>query len=307
MTKKLLLAMSVTMSLLILGFGGWKWRNVKENKILHYNNTINQVEPMPIVTDDPFAHLAHGGAPIEQRDEKYRRWLATGLKIQVTNASGSGTIVFYDTRDGWAYVQSCGHLWNGNMTAEEGKTRKLTCKVITWYHNEKKLSGTRDYPAEVIYYSNTRGYDVSLLRFKPDWEPTYIPIAPSDFQYKEGARYHSVGCDGGREVAHYDVRFIGKREADIVTTENSPRPGRSGGGLMTDDLYIGICWGTTDTAGNGNGLFTPLSVLRDYNQRAGYGWLNDAGVNWARRIPIINRNRPQTTFPPDYIPLPQGR
>lgn len=263
--------------------------------------------PMPIVTDDPYSHLAWGGAPKEQRDEQFRRWLAVSLKISVSNASGSGTIVYFDSKDGYAYVQSCGHLWNGAMTAEEGKTRKLMCKVITWYHNEKKLDTPKDYPAEVIYYSNVRGKDCSLLRFKPDWVPTYIPIAPAEFKYQENAYYHSCGCDGGRECAHYDVRFIGMRGDDVTTTENSPRPGRSGGGLMTDTQYIGICWGTTDVSGNGNGFFTPLSVLREYNQKNGYGWLNEVGINWARQIPIRDHADPNKKFPPDYIPLPDGR
>lgn len=262
---------------------------------------------MPIVTDDPYSHLAHGGAPIEQRDEKFRRWLSVSLKIQVSNASGSGTIIYFDPRDGYAYVQSCGHLWNGNMTAEEGKSRKVTCKVITWYKNEKKLDSTQTYPAEVLYYSNTRGRDCSLLRFKPDWEPIYIPIAPADFQFKENMRLHSCGCDGGRECAHYDVRYLGMRGDDITTTENSPRPGRSGGGLMTDEVYVGICWGTTDTSGNGNGFFTPLKVVREYNEKNGFGWLNEVGINWARQIPIIDRNGPQGQYPRDYIPLPQSK
>jgi hypothetical protein len=262
---------------------------------------------MPIVTDDPYAHLAAGGAPIEQREERYRLWLSVSLKISVSNASGSGTIVYFDSKDGYAYVQSCGHLWNGRMSAEEGRRRNLKCKVITWYHNEKKLDSPKDYQAEVLYYSNPAPNDVSLLRFKPDWVPNYIPIAPADFKFTENMRLHSCGCDGGGEVAHYDVRYIGVRGGDIVTTENSPRPGRSGGGLMTDDYYVGVCWGTSDTSGNGNGFFTPLMTLRKHNEENGYGWLNEIGISWARQIPIIDRNGPQGKYPKDYIPLPQGK
>jgi hypothetical protein len=68
---------------------------------------------------------------------------------------------------------------------------------------------------------------------------------------------------------------------------------------------VGICWGTTDIEGNGNGLFTPLNTIRELNERNGFGWLNDAGISWARQIPIIDRNNPQGTYPPDYIPLPK--
>jgi hypothetical protein len=266
--------------------------------------------PMPKVDNDPFATMAWGGVPQEQREEWTRRWLAVSVKIQVANSSGSGTIVYYNRQDGWAYVQSCGHLWGGNMSAEQGQARRLTCKVVTWYQNEKKLPQPVSYQAEVLFYSNTSGFDSSLVRFKPDWDATYMPIAPADFKLAEGVRLHSCGCDGGREVAHYDVRFLSYSGEDIVTTENSPRRGRSGGGLMTDDMFVGVCSRSSDpdgTIGKGNGYFTGLRAVRYNNERNGYGWLNDGATNWARRIPIIDRNSPQRVYPKDYIPLPQGR
>jgi hypothetical protein len=226
------------------------------------------------------------------------------------SSSGSGTIIYFNPKDGWAYVQSCGHLWSGNMTAEQGKQRNVSCNVITWYHNSTKLSKSKRYPAEVVYYNNDYRKDVSLIRFKPDWKPNYFPIASKEFRFVAGMRLHSVGCDGGREVAHYDVRFVGMRGSDewpdIVTTENSPRPGRSGGGLTSDNgLYVGICWGTSDYSGDGNGFFTPLSTIRKFNERNGYGWLNEMS-SLARHIPIIDRNNPQGTYPHNYIPLPQN-
>jgi len=263
------------------------------------------IDRMPLILDDPFKALAEGGAPEEQRGVEYRRWLSSGLKINVSGASGSGTIIYYDSKDGWAYIQSCGHLWNGNMSATEGKRKNIKCTVTTWYHNMKKLAEPKTYPAEVLYYSNNRTQDCSLLRFKPDWEPTYFPIAQS-FEYKEGMKLHSVGCDGAREVAHYDVRFIGIENGDLVTTENSPRPGRSGGGLMSNSgYYIGICWGTSSYSGDGNGFFTPLETIRMMNEREGFQWLNDVGFSLARKIPIVDRNNPQGKYPQDYIPMPE--
>jgi hypothetical protein len=124
-------------------------------------------------------------------------------------------------------------------------------------------------------------------------------------------RLHSVGCDGGREIAHYDVRYIGTQTTpngdsfDLVTTENSPRPGRSGGGLSTDQYYVGICWGTSNRNGNGNGFFTPLSVIHEFNEKNGFGWLNEVGYSWARLIPIVDRNNPQGKYPNDYVPIPR--
>ena len=280
-------------------------------------NGSSNIDNMPLIDDCPYSSVAYGGAPVEQRGVEFRKWLSPGVKIRVSGASGSGTIVYYNENDGWAYIQSCGHLWDGNMSAEEGVRRNLTCKVITWYHNNEKLNRTKEYPAEVLYYKNIRGQDCSLLRFKPDWKPNYFPIAPAGYRFNPGTKYHSVGCDGGREIAHYEVEFVGMRniretryyntmDQDLVTTRNSPRPGRSGGGLFSnDEYYVGICWGTSSYDGSGNGYFTPLETLRDLNKQNGYGWLNDIGHSLARRIPIVDRNNPQGQYSRDYIPLPR--
>lgn len=74
---------------------------------------------------------------------------------------------------------------------------------------------------------------------------------------------------------------------------------------MTDDYYVGICWGTTDTSGEGNGLFTPIDVVRKMNTKNGFAWLNEIGIIWARKLPIIDRNNSQGRYPEDYIPVPE--
>lgn len=280
------------------------------DKTPNYNLTIKKIDKMPLVQDDPYAYLAQGGIPKEQRDEKFRKWISPCLEIKVKNASGSGTIIYYDGKTNYAYIQSCGHLWSGNMSADEAKKRNIKCKVITWYYNLQKLPQPKEYIAEVLYFSNSRGRDCSLLRFQPDWKPEYLSIAPTDYKLEEGCRLHSVGCDGGNEVAHYDIRYIGTRKVtedgwyDLVTTENSPRPGRSGGGLMTDNYYVGICWGTSEYDGSGNGFFTPLSTIRQYNKMNGYEFVNNSGGDWVGQLPIIDRNNPQNKYPDGYIPVP---
>lgn len=315
--KKLLATFSVALAVITAGVLASKHGQPVPNQI--FENGVSPIDRMPIV-DTPYSIYATQLAPVEQRGEEFRRWLAPSLKIQVQGGSGSGTIVYYDPKEQVAYVQSCGHLWNGNMSAQEGRGRNVKCSVVAWYHNEKKLDQPRSYEADVLYYSNTRGQDCSLLKFKPDWVPDYFPIAPAGYAILEGTRLHSVGCDGGREVAHYDVKVVGERPAqaifrtpntivsdkgiDLITTENSPRPGRSGGGLLTDEFYVGICWGTSDKTGNGIGLFTPLNVVRQMNASQGFDWLNEVGSNPARQIPILDRNNPQGKYPLDYIPLP---
>jgi hypothetical protein len=275
--------------------------------ICPFEGISRNVDNMPLVDEAPYEVSEQ--PPTEDRGATVAPWLKTGVKMLMPNSSGSGTIVYYDAQTGYAYIQSCGHLWSGNMTAKEGESKKKTFKVQTWYHNENKLAKPKTYPAEVIFYSNTKGLDCSLSRFKPDWVPDYYPIASVNFAFEKGMMLHSVGCDGGREIAHYSIKVVGMRGdpwPDLVTTQNSPRPGRSGGGLLSDDgYYVGICWGTSDYSGTGNGYFTPLQTVRYLNKENGYEWLNDVGTSLARQIPIVDRNNPQNHYPPNYIPLPR--
>jgi len=264
---------------------------------------------MPLVQDnDPYTSGLWWGAPQEERGIEFRKYLAASLKISVSGASGSGTLIYYDPKTHEAYVTSCGHLWSGTKSAPEVAKSPVNCTVITWYKNLEKLNEPQSYPAQVLFWSNVRGYDCSLLKFKPDWVPEYFPIAPVDYIIAPGTHQHSLGCDGGREVAHYDVEIVGPRGDDLITTKNSPRPGRSGGGLMSNDgYYIATCWGTSDTTGGGGiGYFTPLKSIHQVYKNNGYGWLLAVNNVWARKIPIYDRNNPQGTYPGDYVPLPDG-
>lgn len=272
---------------------------------------IQQLHPldnMPLVRGGmSVSYHETGIAPIEERDEIYRKWLSPSIKISVAGASGSGTIVYYDSYTNTAYVATCGHLWpHGKMSAEEGKKRNLTCKVITWYQNEKKLETTKVYEAKVLFYSYVTGADTALISFNPDWVPNYFPIASKDYEYKEGVRVHSCGCDGGDEVAHYDVEIIGLQGNDLITFRNSPRPGRSGGGLMDDEYYIATCWGTESYSGDGKGFFTPLSVIHEVWSKNGYDFLLriPPGGSTARSLPVVDRNNYQQEYSNEYILLP---
>jgi len=252
-----------------------------------------------------------GYEPQEDRGEEYRRFLAASVKIRVSGSSGSGTLCYYDPSKNEAWVISCGHLWNGNMSTEEGRNRNVTAQIITWYHNSQKLAEPKQYPATVIFYSNSDGYDLSLLKFTPDWKPDYFPIAPLDYSIQKGQLFHSCGCDGGREVARYEVEIIRVGSSpgqDTRIVRNSPRPGRSGGGLLTNDgFYIGICWGTTDTtSGNGEGIFTSLHSIHQHFKQQGYGWLVEQSAFTVANIPIRDRNTTRT-YPRNYIPLPLSR
>lgn len=239
----------------------------------------------------------------EQRDERYLELLRVSVKISVSGSSGSGTICHFDHSTGWAYVISCGHLWSGNR--QYNPASNIPAKIIVWYKDGGRLDGPRSYEAEALFWSNTRGYDVSLLRFRPDWSPKYAPIA-SSFPHENGSILNSMGCDGGREVARYEVRVQSYSHPDIRTIKNSPRPGRSGGGLLTEEGFlVGVCWGTSDvSSGDGTGFFTPLGSIRTVFKKNGHGWLLDS--EWdARRIPIQDHDNPGRRYDIHFVPTPR--
>lgn len=245
-------------------------------------------------------------APIEQREEEFSKFLSVSVKVQVSGGSGSGSIIYYDAKKNLAYVASCGHLWSpGVVSAEDAEKKDNKCKIIVWYKNNKKLKEPEQFDAKMVFYCYNNDIDTSLLVFSPDWEPFYFPIAPIDYKYKINSLAHSCGCDGGREVAHYEVNILELND-DLVTTKNSPRPGRSGGGLFDENFYIGTCWGTEHVDGSGNGYFTPIKdIHRFWGKQKDYSFLLLIGTNVkGKLIPIVDKVHPQGTYNQDYILSP---
>lgn len=239
--------------------------------------------------------------PNEQRDSRFYKLLGVSVKINVDGASGSGTICHYDEASGYAHVISCGHLWSGNMDYSP-KAPRPKAKIVTWYKNSSKLVSPETFEAEVLFWSNDRGYDVSLLKFKPDWVPAFAPIDES-FRLKSGLDLNSLGCDGGGEVARYEVTFERFANPDIITSKNSPRPGRSGGGLITDSgKLVGVCWGTSDTSGKGIGYFTPASSIKKVFESNDHGWL--LRLLKFKYIPVVDRESPESSYEEDFVPFP---
>lgn len=282
------------------------WNDGRNDKIVGSIATSGTV-PIPQVQPSRIYPVL-GGTPIEDRSAKYIRYLAPSLKIEVDKGSGSGTICYYDPLKKIAYVATCGHLWSnkdeeGEQTALQMQQNPVNCEVITWYHNNQKLLKPKKYKAKVLFWSTKRGYDTGLVSFTPDWIPEYFPIAPLNYPINPGTRYHSTGCDRGSEVARYEVEIIGYRGQDLITNRNSPRPGRSGGGLLTEDgFYIATCWGTEEETGKGIGYFTPLKSIYPYWTKNGYGWL--LTVVLAKDLPIYS-HQGDRTYPKDYIVIPK--
>jgi hypothetical protein len=244
----------------------------------------------------------------EERGVEFRKWLAPSVRI----GGGSGTMCYYDPVENWMYVISCGHLFSrGHKTKEQYLENRKTMTVEVFYHNNKKLDAVMKYEAEVLAHvwgnDDSSIFDVSLMRFRPNWkDPWYLPIAAKDFKYVRGQMYHSCGCDGRSEVAHYLIEFVEERAngniTEIVTLKNGPRGGRSGGGVFTDDgQLVAIC-----SRGSGEyGYWTSLKQIHKFIQDEGFEFLI-VGAGLARQIPVVDINGSGRNFPPDYIPVPMN-
>ena len=95
---------------------------------------------------------------------------------------------------------------------------------------------------------------------------------------------------------------------NVITKMNSPRPGRSGGGLMDDSgYYIGTCWGTQYIDGSGIGYFTPLADFHSFwGKQSGYEFLLNRPLKekFAQTIPIKDHQQKKSYISPDYILIP---
>lgn len=241
----------------------------------------------------------------EERGVEFTRWLSCSVRIP--SSGGSGTMVYYDDYNKYMYVLSAGHLFPAGRFRMSKKANE-TAEIHVFYQGNKKLSHVKAYRGELLCSVwNTSVYDVSLIRFKPDWpDPYYIPIAPLDTKIQKGGWYHSAGCDGMGEVAHYLVQMQGERSdgavTEYVTGNNAPRGGRSGGGLFTNDSLIGIC-----SRGGGNtGLWSSLQQIHKFLNEEGYGFILQ-GYAPARRLVIVDRNMPQGKYSKNFIPVPMGQ
>lgn len=254
----------------------------------------------------------HGAPGWEERGEEYIKWLAPSVRVTAwpDGGGGSGTICYID-EENWIYVITCGHLYPATYrSAAYYQTNPNYKNVTVYYHNEKKLDKPKSYKAETLCSVYDGVYDVALIRFKGDWTPEWvIPIAPADYKLEKGKYYHSLGCDGLKPVAHYLVKYQHSQThqrnqgevVEHVTTENGPRKGRSGGGVMTDDLQlIMIC-----SRGNSkNGFWSSTQQIHKFLTKEGFKPVLD-GMSLANKIPIIDRNNPQGKYPKDYIPVPR--
>lgn len=267
-----------------------------------FNNCIPE---MPIVR----THLPEldTGEPIAKRESRVKYYLQNSVKISSKGSSGSGTICYYDEVTHEAYVISCGHLFKGNK--KPGEITKDVAVITAFYNNDIKLEVPSEFNAEVLCYDNIE--DIALLKFTPDWIPQrYFAIAPLDYEINPGDVFESTGCDLGEEVAAYTITLINGTDEgqNLISRNNSPRPGRSGGGVLSGDgFYLAIVWGTTKLNGSGYGYYVPLRRIRAYlAQYPQFNEVLNAGDNFRHlnNIPVVDHRGRTINTPHGYIPSP---
>lgn len=262
---------------------------------------------MPTVSPKAFMWYSEA-MPQERRDTAAQKYLKCSFRIENRQGRqsvfGSGTLCYYDSKTNTGYIISCGHLFNGGETQ---------VKIDVYYKNSQKLASPERFTADVICFSKRE--DISFMKFTPNWVPDeYFPIASTDMSPQSGAKLISAGCDGAREVAAYDVTVMGLEGRNLITRNNSPRHGRSGGGLITiDGYFVGICWGSSDPDyGTGTGLFVPLTRIHAYAQSQNLGNLlgipktppEDPRQILIDKIPILDHMTGQEYTKKKFIPLP---
>lgn len=229
--------------------------------ILSTNKPVS-FRPRPLVVP--------GSAPYADRTLNVIDYLKTGCRVFYKNKCGSATVIYYDIVHNVAWALSCGHLFSKSqsMPADSELKKIITCRLDFFYP-------PKTYTGIVVFYY-IQGYkDIALIRFTPEHIPSTAPIAPINY-HLNGQTLHSIGCDRCSEIAHYLVVHLDTyvMPEEYYTIYNSPRPGRSGGGLLTDDgMLVGICVRTSDISGCGVGYYTPLSQIHTVLKEEGYGWL----------------------------------
>ena len=268
--------------------------------------TIAQ-EVKPVI-ELPYGYRQSAGAGWEERGPSVAKWLIPTVLVSNVR-SGSGTIVYYDSQNNYAYVISCGHLFSrGRGSIEYYRKNPQQVYVEVFYKGQYKLESGKRYVGEVMCHvwgdDSSSIYDCSLIRFKPDWKGVVCaPIAPLDFQYMSGTWYHSTGCDNKSDTAHYLVACIHEQTnggvTEILTQNNAPRGGRSGGGLFSENgELIGIC----SRGGGQMGYWTSLKQIYRFLKEEDCTFVLTGQL--ARKIPVVDRNNPQGRYAKDYVLLP---
>ena len=216
------------------------------------------------------AHSESGGA-ISDRDLV---WASVRLRIEESTGSSCGTGTIVDARQGEALILTCGHIFRDSQEkghAAEGTNRHIAVDLFGPVPAE-------NIPGRLICYDENR--DVGLLSIHVPGPVSVVRVAPSGYHVNRGDRVVNVGCNNGESptarhaaVASLD-RYLGPPNIEVT---GQPLPGRSGGGLFTEDgLLIGVCY-AADRDDN-QGLYAALPSVHEELDRARLAYVYQPGL-----------------------------
>jgi thiol-disulfide isomerase/thioredoxin len=232
-------------------------------------------------------------------------WASVRLRIEDSTGSSCGTGTIVDSRQGEALIVTCGHIFRDSQekghTAAEGTKRRIAVDLFGPVPAE-------NIPGHLICFDENR--DVGLLSIRVPGAVTVVHVAPPGYRVSRDDRVINVGCNNGESptVRHAAVASLDRYQGPPnIEVTGQPVPGRSGGGLFTQDgLLIGICF-AADRDDN-QGLYAALASIHEELDRArlayvyqpGPGGSGESSSLAAADPPAMPRRMPQSG---ELVPL----
>jgi hypothetical protein len=201
---------------------------------------------------------------------------ATVVRITVKDRGslgfGSGTIIESTPEE--SIILTCAHIFT--VKGRQPRADQFNLPVLVELF-DGKLGGPggqtvrplgKPMPGEVIDYDFDR--DVALVRIRPGTVVPSARVVPQHWQPKARMSMYTVGCSHGEDATAWNTVIFaptsryqvpGKRNYEAIECQHSPKQGRSGGGLFTEDGYVaGVCNFAFDPS-VGRGLYaSPNSI-----------------------------------------------
>ncbi|HBO46381.1 MAG TPA: hypothetical protein DD670_21125 [Planctomycetaceae bacterium] len=179
--------------------------------------------------------------------------IASTVRLRIEDPSGHscGTGTIIDSRDGWALILTCGHLFRDS----KGKGR-IDVDLFG-------PDGQRRVQGDIVAYDSEK-LDLGLLRIRVDGPVRVAPVAPPGYQVEVGSPVASVGCSNGADPTVVRTRIRAKNKfvgPPNLQADGLPVEGRSGGGLFSEEGYVvGVC-NAADPTDNA-GLYRALEAIQ---------------------------------------------
>ncbi|WP_161602555.1 thioredoxin domain-containing protein [Tautonia marina] len=201
---------------------------------------------------------------------------ATVVRITVKDRGslgfGSGTVIESSPEE--SIILTCAHIFT--VKGRQPRPDQFNLPVLVELF-DGKLGGPggqtvrplgKPMPGEVIDYDFDR--DVALVRIRPGAVVPSARVVPQHWQAKARMSMYTVGCSHGEDATAWNTVIFaptsryqvpGKRNYEAIECQHSPKQGRSGGGLFTEDGYVaGVCNFAFDPS-VGRGLYaSPNSI-----------------------------------------------